>query len=86
MITERERKILLVLYDPVVRIGWCRFPRQDRGRNVVAGRLHKRGLVDRKKHDAQWEYRINDAGLAELQWEINTAADIKRIAAIAGAQ
>ena len=82
MVTERQRQILIDLCDPIVRIGWCSFDRRDRGRNIVAGKLHKLGLVDRKKLNRGWGYRINDAGLYELQWEIDTAADIKRIAGI----
>lgn len=82
MLTQRRREVLLGLCDPIVRIGWCGFDRKDRGQNIIAGHLAKQGLVDRRKFNSRWEYRINRAGLAELQWEIDTAIDIKRIAAI----
>ena len=80
--TERQRQILYELCDPIVRIGWCSFAKEDRSRNRVLGTLYKQGLVVRRAMDRRWEYRISEAGLAALQWEIDTLNDIKRIGAI----
>ena len=85
MLTKKQRSLLLTLCDPIVLIGWCRFSRDDRSRNIIAGQLYRSGLVDRCGTIGAWEYSINDAGLSALQWEVNTANDTKRIAAIVGA-
>lgn len=67
MLTILERQTLSELLDPIVSIGWCKF--YGRSRAVVAANLYRQGLVNRKKFagSRQYEYRITDAGRAELE-------------------